>query len=139
MIPAFREVQLGLNLYPIRKLHTSSPALVKNPILEGAREDYGVHWIGLGALKELNRSLVLLIEQCGRGLFWGVGFSVNLRVRDSRVEGGLDAYDASEKSKPKPIYSFEVLRGQGDGIQTIRKDSYESRSKHAELSFDWEA
>ena len=91
MIPAFREVQLGLNLYPIRKLHTSSPALVKNPILEGAREDYGVHWIGLGALKELNRSLVLLIEQCGRGLFWGVGFSVNLRVRDSRVEGGLDA------------------------------------------------
>ena len=83
---------------------------MKNPILEGARKDYGVHWIGLGALKDLNRSLVLLIEQCGRGLFWGVGFSVNLRVRDSRVEGGLDAYDASEKSKPKPIYSFEVLR-----------------------------
>ena len=27
MVPAFREVQLGLNLYPIRKLHTSSPAL----------------------------------------------------------------------------------------------------------------
>ena len=103
MVPAFREVQFGLNLYPIRKLHTSSPALVKNPILEGARKDYGVHWIVLGALKDLNRSLVLLIEQCGRGLFWGVGFSVNLRVRDSRIEGGLDAYDASEKSKPKPI------------------------------------
>ena len=71
--------------------------------------------------------------------FSGESASVNLRVRDSRVEGGLDAYDASEKSKPKPIYSFEVLRGQGDGVQTIRKDSYESRSKHAELSFDWEA
>ena len=39
MVPAFREVQLGLNLYPIRKLHTSSPALVKNPIFEGTRKD----------------------------------------------------------------------------------------------------
>ena len=139
MVPAFREVQFGLNLYPIRKLHTSSPALVKNPILEGARKDYGVHWIVLGALKDLNRSLVLLVEQCGQGLFRGVGFSVNLRVRDSGIEGGLDAYNASEKSKPKPIYSFEVLWGQGDGVQTIRKDSYESRSKHTELSFDREA
>ena len=51
MVPAFREVQFDLNLYPIRKLHTSSPALVKNPILEGACKDYGVHWIVLGALK----------------------------------------------------------------------------------------
>ena len=41
MVPVFREIQFGLNLYIIRKLHTSSPALIRNPILEGAREDYG--------------------------------------------------------------------------------------------------
>ena len=91
-----------------------------------------------GGFENLNRSLVLLVEQCGRGLFRGVGFSVNLRVRDSGIEGGLDAYNASEKSKPKPINSFEVLWGKGDGVQTVCKDGYEGRSEHTELSFDRE-
>ena len=54
---------------------------------------------------------MLCVQEVGRRLLWGVGFSINFFVGNS-----LDPDYASKKSEPKTICSVQTLGGEGEGV-----------------------